>query len=265
MSLLDTLKAKLDPELFAQVTDSLGDDFDYDLVSRQRLNTVIGQREAANRALARLQTQNGSSTPGNTAAWNGEGESPMDTFAKFMQQMWATQNPQQQQQQQLQEPGNAAMLPGAQIPTDTQIQARVDAEVQKQVNQVKQQYAITEKLREANVVDPSLVLNAGLLDASKFTWDKDDPAKLTGGLEEQLQALKESRAYLFQTSQPGAAPGITGTGREGAPGSVGSVTSYQDFVKLPYQQQLSFKAEHPEAFQGFMQAAGIAGLMGEGV
>ena len=44
MSLLDTLRKSLSPELLTQVTDTLGDDFDFDLVPRSRLNTVIKQR-----------------------------------------------------------------------------------------------------------------------------------------------------------------------------------------------------------------------------
>ena len=44
MSLYDTLRKSLTPELFTQVTDALGDDFDYDVVPRSRLNKVIKQR-----------------------------------------------------------------------------------------------------------------------------------------------------------------------------------------------------------------------------
>ena len=45
MSLKDTLRQKLTPELFTQVTDALGDDFNFDVVPRSRLNKVIGQRD----------------------------------------------------------------------------------------------------------------------------------------------------------------------------------------------------------------------------
>ena len=38
MSLYDSLRKALTPELFTQVTDALGDDFDYDVVPRARLN-----------------------------------------------------------------------------------------------------------------------------------------------------------------------------------------------------------------------------------
>lgn len=55
MSFYDTLKKRLPSDLFDQVVGQLGDDFDYDLVPRTRLNKVIGQREEAKQALEELQ------------------------------------------------------------------------------------------------------------------------------------------------------------------------------------------------------------------
>ena len=64
MSLKDTLRQKLTPELFTQVTDALGDDFNFDVVPRSRLNKVIGQRdtlkEQLETALKGTQTKGGS-------------------------------------------------------------------------------------------------------------------------------------------------------------------------------------------------------------
>ena len=64
MSLKDTLRQKLTPELFTQVTDALGDDFNFDVVPRSRLNKVIGQRdtlkEQLESALKGTQTKGGS-------------------------------------------------------------------------------------------------------------------------------------------------------------------------------------------------------------
>ena len=54
MSFLDALKRSLTPEMYAQVTDALGDDFDYDLVPRTRLNKVIAQRNTLRDQLAGL-------------------------------------------------------------------------------------------------------------------------------------------------------------------------------------------------------------------
>lgn len=52
MSFQDTLRKNLTPELFTQVCDQLGDDFDYDLVPRTRLNKVISQRNKLRDQLA---------------------------------------------------------------------------------------------------------------------------------------------------------------------------------------------------------------------
>lgn len=54
MSFLDALKKSLTPEMYAQVTDALGDDFDYDLVPRTRFNKVIAQRNTLRDQLAGL-------------------------------------------------------------------------------------------------------------------------------------------------------------------------------------------------------------------
>lgn len=51
MSLYDSLKKSLTPELFTQVTDQLGDDFDYDVIPRARLNKVIAQRNELRKQL----------------------------------------------------------------------------------------------------------------------------------------------------------------------------------------------------------------------
>lgn len=262
MSLLDTLKAKLDPELFAQVTDALGDDFDYDLVTRARLNTVIGQREAAKRA-AQRQQQNPVETPETYTV-----SDPMSMFVAMMQQYMNQQSTSTGHLDSVGTSGTASLttsaadvLPGQlKVPDEAAIQARIDDEVRKQVVQVKQQYVITEKLRTAGAVDPSLILNGGLLDQSQLKWNTDDPTKLEGGFDEQLTSLKENRAYLFPSAFTSS--GAVGTGREGNPGSLGTVNSVQDYMKLPYQQQLDFKAQHPETFQRFMAQAGFAGLIG---
>lgn len=59
MSFQDTLRKSLTPELYTSVIDQLGDDFDYDLVPRSRLNQVIKQRNALREQLAgNSQSQN---------------------------------------------------------------------------------------------------------------------------------------------------------------------------------------------------------------
>ena len=52
MSFQDTLRKSLTPELYTSVIDQLGDDFDFDLVPRSRLNQVIKQRNTLREQLA---------------------------------------------------------------------------------------------------------------------------------------------------------------------------------------------------------------------
>ena len=52
MSCQDTLRKSLTPELYTSVIDQLGDDFDFDLVPRARLNQVIKQRNTLREQLA---------------------------------------------------------------------------------------------------------------------------------------------------------------------------------------------------------------------
>lgn len=51
MPLQDSLRKNLTPELYTQVIDQLGDDFDFDLVPRARLNKVIAQRNELRKQL----------------------------------------------------------------------------------------------------------------------------------------------------------------------------------------------------------------------
>ena len=44
MTFLETLRKNLTPEQLTAVQDAVGDDFDWDLVPRSRLNKVIKQR-----------------------------------------------------------------------------------------------------------------------------------------------------------------------------------------------------------------------------
>ena len=62
MSLYDTLRKCLTPEQFTTVTDALGDDFDYDMVPRSRLNKVIKQRNELRDQLAKGPQPSGGKT-----------------------------------------------------------------------------------------------------------------------------------------------------------------------------------------------------------
>ena len=75
MSLLDTLKKNLTPEQLSAVQDALGDDFNYDVVPRSRLNKVIQQRDEARRQLngAGSNGQDDDGDDGGTGSGNGAG------------------------------------------------------------------------------------------------------------------------------------------------------------------------------------------------
>ena len=213
MSLLDTLKKNLTPEQLSAVQDALGDDFNYDVVPRSRLNKVIQQRDEARRQL------NGSGT-------GGQGDDGDDDGAGS---------------------GNGAG--SGKGFTQADIDAAVQAEKDRAAEAMKtlrMNHAVLAKLQEQNFVDPNLILSAGLIDITKVTLD--DNGVITGGLDDQLSSLAEARPYLKNASNGGQ----RGTGKQGGSDEFGSVTSKEDFLKLSYEKQLEFKKANPEVFKGFL-------------
>lgn len=216
MSLLDTLKKNLTPEQFSAVQDALGDDFNYDVVPRSRLNKVIQQRDEARRQL------NGAGTGGQ----DDDGDDGGDGSGKGA--------------------GSGAAGKGF---TQADIDAAVNAakiEHEKELKQLRMNHAVLAKLQEQNFVDPNLILSAGLIDTTKVTLD--DNGVITGGLDDQLSSLAEARPYLKNASNGGQ----RGTGKQGGSDEFGSVTSKEDFLKLSYEKQLEFKKANPEVFKGFL-------------
>ena len=216
MSLLDTLKKNLTPEQLSAVQDALGDDFNYDVVPRSRLNKVIQQRDEARRQL-------------NGAGTGGQGDDGDDGGAGS---------------------GNGA---GSGAAGKGFTQADIDAAVnaakadhEKQLKQLRMNHAVLAKLQEQNFVDPNLILSAGLIDTTKVTLD--DNGVITGGLDDQLSSLAEARPYLKNASNGGQ----RGTGKQGGSDEFGSVTSKEEFLKLSYEKQLEFKKANPEVFKGFL-------------
>ena len=213
MSLYDSLRKALTPELFTQVTDALGDDFDYDVVPRARLNKVIKQRNELRDQLAgNTQTQRGTSKA-------DEDDDELNT-GKFADN----------------KPVNVAEL-------KAQWQKEQDAAVKA----VRLQYAALEKLRAANVIDPELIWSSSVLDKSKI--DLDDKGQVTG-MDDMLTQLQKDKAHLFKKATDGV-PG--GTGKEGGDEDKGgSVTTREEFLKLPIDKQIAFKQANPEVFKTFM-------------
>ena len=215
MSLLDTLRKNLTPEQFAAVQDALGDDFDDDMVPRSRLNKVIKQRNEARTELATLKGQGGGDDDGDGSN-GGAGKSG----------------------------GNTGFT---------------QADIDKAVNDAKnghatdianlhKRYAARAKLQEFNFVDPDLVLSAGLIDLTKVTLD--DNGVVTGGLDDQISSLAQSKPYMVN----GSGGGQRGTGKQGGTDEFGSVTSKEEFLKLPSDKQIAFKKANPEVFKGFMNS-----------
>lgn len=221
MSLLDTLRKSLSPELFASVTDALGDDFCYDVVPRSRLNTVIRQRDEARHQLETL-TQGADNEDDNNE--------DNDDGAKGM-------------------PSKQKKTPASGL-TQADVDKAVHDAEEKAANERRElllRFAVTDKLRSAKIVDPDMVLSAGLIDMSKIVVD--DKGAITGGLDEQITSMTESRPYLVAQADSGVQKG---TGKRGGADDYGAITSKEDFLKLSTEQQLKFKESNPEVFKTFM-------------
>lgn len=220
MSFYDSLRKNLTPELFTQVTDQLGDDFDFDLVPRSRLNKVIKQRNTLRDQLAE-----DSQPQGSKCKAHNEEDDDDDDFEM---------------------PGKGT---GKKKDPDVDIETLKQqwaAEQSKAVNEVKMQYAALEKLRSVNAIDPELIWKAGLIDQSKLTVEADGSVK---GLDEAIAELTKNKANLFGSAGNGV-PG--GTGKEGGEDDFSKVTSKEEFLKLSTEKQMAFKKANPEVFKTFL-------------
>lgn len=182
MSILERLKKNLSSEQYAAVVDALGDDFDFDLVPRTRLNKVIGQRNALREQLASgLQTE------------SIDDESDDESTKAKKTSSESTPKPK------------------------TFTQEELDEQVTSRENALKLRYAVRQHLKDAGALDTDLILNSGnLLDLTKLGIEND---KVTGDLEDQIKALKESKSFLFnaeskQKDKKEGAPAGTGKGTE---------------------------------------------------
>lgn len=217
MSLYDTLRKCLTPEQFTTVTDALGDDFDYDMVPRSRLNKVIKQRNDLRDQLAKGSQLSGGKT--------GEDDDDDDDV------------------------GTPKGKPKSEKVDIDALKAQWQKEQNDAVKEVKIQYAALEKLRAANVIDPDLIWSSSVLDKSKI--DLDDKGALTG-LDDQLTQLKTDKAHLFKTGTEGVPGGTGKDGGEGGGDKGGTVSTRADFLKLSIEDQLKFKQDHPEVFKTFL-------------
>lgn len=215
MSFLDTMRKNLTPELYTQVVDQLGDDFDFDLVPRSRLNKVIKQRnDLRDQLLEGSQSSTGkakssSEEDDDFKMPGGSGKSEVDIEA--MKAQW------------LKEQGDAVMA-------------------------VKIQFAALEKLRAANAIDPELIWKSGLIDTTKLKLTDSGTVE---GIDDAITQLQKDRKHLFTVKEDDdGVPG--GTGKTGGDDDFKSVTTKEEFLKLDADKQLAFKAANPETFKSFM-------------
>lgn len=215
MSFLDDLRKKLDPDTFAAVTDQLGDDFNYDVVPRSRLNKVIQQRDT-------YKAQVDAGTQPSAGGPEPEGGPP------------ATQT---------------GANPKAQPEVDVAaLTAKFEQEKAQAIKDLRVEFAGLNMLREEGAFDPEL--SWSLIDKSKVTIGDD--GKTISGLKEQIDAQKEARAFMYG-SQSKRKEGEKGTGKNGGGDQDVTVTK-DDFLKMSYDDQLKFKEAHPDTFKEFLES-----------
>lgn len=181
MSLHDDLQKKLNAEQMQQLDDLLGDDFDWDLVPRSRLNKVIAQRNDLRKQVGNptLKPQKATGKEDDDEDGDGSGE----TYTK------------------------------------AELDALLKAEQDKaaaEVNAFKIKQATLSKLQAEKALDPELVY--GLLDSTKLSLN--DKGELKGLEEAGLKGIQESKKFLFGASEPDVPAGTgkdgAGSGKKDA-------------------------------------------------
>ena len=207
MSLYDSLRKALTPELFTQVTDALGDDFDYDQVPRSRLNKVINQRNELRDQLSGISQSQSSNSSNHESDEDEKQKATEQLDVEALKAQW------------LKEQGDA-------------------------VKDVKLQYAALDKLRAAGAIDADLIWAAGLIDKSKI--QQDDAGNITG-LDEVIDELVTNRKNLFVTQAQNAPSGTGKQGGEDSGFSTVSSRdeflklSYEDQMKFKAANPEVFK------------------------
>lgn len=182
MSLKDMLKKNLTPEMFTSVVDALGDDFDFDMVPRTRLNKVIAQRNELRTQVAGKPNTKGASAEDDDdddddESGAQEGTMTVKQFKKLMREQKNAHD--------------------------------------KEIATLKKQNVVLDKLRAKNAIDPTTILNAGLLDLDKFELSDDGTLK---GIDEAIETLVTDKSYFFNSAGDGDGAGDNhqkGTGKDG--------------------------------------------------
>lgn len=194
MSLLKKLREKLTPETITQIIDAVGDDFDWDLVPRTRLNAVIGQRND-------LRAQLAGSNNSNPSNDDDEGNDPDDLKG-------GTQGA----------AGTGA--PNQKGLTQDDIDKAVKAERkiwEAKMKEANIRVAALEKLREAGAIDSELIFDSSKFDKKTLKLGEDGSLE---GIDDLIKTFKEGNAHLFSTDNGAAA----GTGKNGGGAGTGDGT-----------------------------------------
>lgn len=182
MSLHDDLQKKLSAEQMQQLDDILGDDFDWDLVPRNRLNKVIAQRNELRKQASNpsLQIEPSTTKKKNSKKKSSEEDDDDDDNVTY---------------------------------TKDELEALLKQEREKaqtEVNAFKVKQATLSKLQTEKALDPELVY--GLLDSSKLSLN--EKGELQGLDDAGFKTIKEGKAFLFGEASP--QPDVpSGTGKEG--------------------------------------------------
>lgn len=220
MSLLEILRKNLTPEQFTAIQDAVGDDFDWDLVPRSRLNKVIRQRNQLREQLA------GGSQPQNSGS-AGKDEDDDDQGAA----------------------GAATDTKGGQLVDIKALEKQWQIKQDQAVRDVKIQFAALDKLRAANAIDAELLWNGGLVDKTKLDLDANGALI---GMDDIITELQKNKAHLFKTAGNGKDGAPAGTGKDGGDPFKG-VTTKEEFLKLDADKQIAFKQANPALFKQFLQ------------
>ena len=197
MSLRDTLKKNLPADLQTQVFDALGDDFDYDVVPRSRLNKVIGQRNDLKNQLNQLNTGgagDSGSDDGDDGNDTGQGGIDLKNFVSKKDH-------------------------------EKELQDLKDAHIA-ELESIRKNNVAIEKLRAKGAVDPDTILKSGLLDMKDMTFGDDGTLS---GIDDAVEKLVKDKAYFFSDSDSNHQRG-TGKGGEGDKGGGSDVDTKLDAI-----------------------------------
>lgn len=173
-TIIETLRKNLTSEQYTAVMDALGDDFDFDLVPRSRLNKVIKQRNDLRDQLAGK-----SQNPGIDDDDDGEGAPAGKTGSGT-----PSVDIKELQKQHKTEMANLAI-----------------------------RYSALDKLRAAKARDPELILKAGLLDVKGAKVSDDGVVTWPTGENDPFEALTKNESYKYLFDGESTPTGDQGKGK----------------------------------------------------